>query len=353
MRHPRFYSDITAANRKAAVFVDYQNLHDVICSTLTKQASYPDECISEMIDELARFLADEDRSRVSIAVAFADFSALSGNGSYIQRSLYLQGIEPRFVPDSLHPNAVEMQLLADAVEVVHSRPDVDTIVVLTGNRTYLPLVQQARRRGKQALIACLERAPASEGMQYADDNHLLDAYNFLSESSRRLLAADRASGERAIRRPTESLPARDPADFGEVTDPVQIRTLDIVETHFGQYEEVYLTPLLRKLSELLDEREHDPKTIISELEELGAVRLEKRRGFPYDYTVLIVENEHPDVKRIQEQVLEREDFEDSAGDDDYDDEYYDEYDEDDYTDDLVEDEDDLSDEEPLSEQSLG
>jgi hypothetical protein len=84
-----------------------------------------------------------------------------------------------------------------------------------------------------------------------------------------------------------------------VTNPVCKRTLEILQRYFGQYDEVYLTPLLRKLSEEFDEPESDPKTVINELEQLGAVWLEKRRGFPYDYTVLIIDTEHPDVQTLR------------------------------------------------------
>ena len=79
-----------------------------------------------------------------------------------------------------------------------------------------------------------------------------------------------------------------------------IRALQIIEEHFGQYEEVYLTPLLRKMSDLFDENECDPKAIVSGLEDHYAVRLEKRNGVPHDYTVLILVDGHPDVARVRE-----------------------------------------------------
>jgi hypothetical protein len=61
---------------------------------------------------------------------------------------------------------------------------------------------------------------------------------------------------------------------------------------------------LRKLSDEFEDPTYDPKTVISDLEDAGAVRLEKRRGTPYDYTVLIVERTHPDVQIIARQYAE-------------------------------------------------
>jgi hypothetical protein len=45
----------------------------------------------------------------------------------------------------------------------------------------------------------------------------------------------------------------------------------------------------------------DPKSLVSELEAAGAARLEKRNGYPYNYTVLIVNDDHPDVQDVHEE----------------------------------------------------
>ncbi len=66
------------------------------------------------------------------------------------------------------------------------------------------------------------------------------------------------------------------------------------------------------------------------LQEAGAVWLEKRRGFPYDYTVLLVNRSHEDVLAAMETVpgaqpaddagedYDRGDYDDDAFEDDYD-----------------------------------
>ena len=41
---------------------------------------------------------------------------------------------------------------------------------------------------------------------------------------------------------------------------------------------------------------------MADLEECGAVRLERRKGMPYDYTVLLVNNDHPAVQEVREDV---------------------------------------------------
>lgn len=335
MRYSQPDSEQTRSQaHRAAIFVDYENLYRVLTERLPQRAN-PDEYISEMLDELRRYLLEQNQTQTAHITAYADFGALGSDGQYVQRGLYLQGAEPRFVPASLQDNASEIQLCVDSIDVLHNRPDIHTFVLLTGSRPYLPLVQQFKRYGRETIVASLNPPPATENVQYVEDDIFFDAANLLDQEEReQLRASSGASGSSG--RPKRS----EPVTYVEVTSPGAYRALEIIEEHFGQYDEVYLTPLLRKMSELLDESRFDPKSIISTLEDSGAVWLEKRRGFPYDYTVLIVDEEHPDVQNIQESFYSHGGTSDGASyqDDEYEEDGYEEdgydeydyYDEDDY-----------------------
>ena len=324
---------------RAAVFVDYENLFGHIYSRIGSRGR-PDELINELLDELGRYLVEEVRTQTALINAYADFSEMHGSGQYVQRALYMRGVEPRFVPGALQRNASEIQLCVDAIEVLHNRADIRTFVIVTGDRPYLPLVQQFKRYGCQALIATLAPPPSTDALPHVEDDVFLDAFNLLSDASRRMLASS-SNNNASHQRPAYQKGRPEPVEYVAIEKPGTLRALEIIEEHFGQYEEVYLTPLLRKLSELLDEDLYDPKTIISELEEVGAVWLEKRRGFPYDYTVLLIDSEHPDVAAIQKEAYARHESADDEGsvyddDDDIDDYYvddYDDYDDEDYNDD--------------------
>ena len=105
-------------------------------------------------------------------------------------------------------------------------------------------------------------------------------------------APETASEPKVLERP-------EPVEYHEITDPGALSALHVIEQYFGQYDEIYLTPLLRKLSEVIGDVEYDPKSLISAIEEAGAVWLEKRKGFPYDYTVLIIDQQHPNIAAMQ------------------------------------------------------
>lgn len=350
MRYSPESEKTSAQPLRAAIFVDYENLFSYLHGRIGSRGR-PEEFINELLEELRRYLLEEVRTQTAMTAAYADFSEMHGSGQFVQRALYLQGIEPRFVPMTLQRNAAEIQLCVDAVDTLYSRPDITSIVMVTGDRRYLPLVQQIKRHGNRALIATVAPPPSTDNLPGVEDDVFLNAVNLLSESSRRMLSSSMTHRPAASSASTGSSQYQkgrpEPVEYRTVTDEGAHRALEIIEEHFGQYEEIYLTPLLRKLSELLDEHLYDPKTLISDLEEAGAVWLEKRRGFPYDYTVLLIDGKHPDIEAIQKDLYEREqrgeftrpyneDDEDDYPDDEYiddeDDEYIDE-EEDGYIDD--------------------
>ncbi|MEZ4701615.1 MAG: NYN domain-containing protein [Rhodothermales bacterium] len=327
--HNRHEKSRVGRGNLAAILVDYENLFFTLSERLDSGTD-PHDFISEILDELLRYLTGKDYTQTAVFSAYADFAALKGNGLAIQQSLYRKGIEARYVSTDLHGGAAEIQLCVDAMDLLHTRPDIQSFVLITGNRVQLPLIQHLTRYGRSPLVVVFEPDPDLNRYARLESDVILAAVDLISDAARRQLGAPsggEAARNGASRRPV-SAPVRD-AQHHAVTDAVAYRTLQVIEEFFGQYDEVYLTPLLRKLSEALDTDEPDPKSVINKLEEAGAVWLEKRRGFPYDYTVLIVDREHPDVQQIQAALSDRDTYADdyegaegfAGGEEGYEDEF--------------------------------
>lgn len=285
----------------AAILIDYDNCFHALQGHLSGDLR-PHDVIAEVLRELRHYLRELNQTRPSVVTAYADFDHLSSESRSIQKSLYLLGAEPRFVPTSLQSNATELQLTVDAVDLLHTRPDIETLAILTGDRAYVPLVQHAKRYGCHTFVTTFNTPPPDGSLPNAEDDFFLAAANLLPDELRDAIQQrHRANGQALSDGQYGGMP-KDPTFF-DIEDDEAYETLEIIEEHFGQYEEVYLTPLLRKLSELLHPYA-DPKAIISELEDAGAVWLEKRRGNPYDYTVLLVDDRHPAVLEVRERFLE-------------------------------------------------
>ena len=288
---------------RAAMFVDYDNLHSV----LTSQSSTDQRTSTyafEILDEVRRYLEEGDDTPTILGRAYGAFDTrLKAEEGDVPSRLYRSGFEPKYVSNETQRNASEIQLTIDAAQFLTERSDVQMVVIVTGNRPYLPLARRIREHGRRVLVAAVNPPQSEEAPAIAEDDLYLDARNLLSRESREdLLANAPQNGHSRSRRGAVGNPP--PRRYQELTNPTARRTIDITDEHFGQYEEVYLTPLLRKLSDVLGP-DHDPKALVGELEAAGAVRLEKREGHPYDYTVLILNDDHPDVQDIRSGSVSR------------------------------------------------
>ena len=286
----------TPLTRSAAVLIDYQNLYYYLKHRL-KYPAQPGDSAAEMIENLRAMLASRG-IRLASGFAYADFGGLDEHIRHVQRALYLHGIQPYYVPSTMHRNTTDLQLAIDALSIVETQAEIDTVVLFSGDRDYAPVVQALQAAGRRVIMVSFRGHLSAYLLENTASGEYVDATELLSESAREhLIEEDETRTPEAT---TEFEEAKD------VPYDIDIEALEVIERFFGQYDEVYLTPLLRKLSEEIgDIDDHDPKSLIGDLEDCGAARLERRRGMPYDYTVLIVNGEHPAVIEIKEEMDEQ------------------------------------------------
>ena len=278
-----------AGARQAAVLLDYQNLHHYLKGRVGNGSTA--DLAGLLLRALRDRLASED-TRLVRGRAYADFGGLDDHTRHVQRTLYLHAIEPAYVPATMHRNTTDLQLAVDAVEMRDRHPEVGTYVLMAGDRDYAPVVTALLAHGKRVLVVGFKEHLSPHLLEHTDGGEFVDAEGLLPSNA---LPPEVEVG--AAIEVTEFAPVQDPAY------EIDYDALEVVEKFFGQYQEIYLTPLLRRLSDEIGEVEgHDPKSLVADLEECGAVRLERRRGMPYDYTVLLVNGEHPAVVEVREEV---------------------------------------------------
>ena len=74
------------------------------------------------------------------------------------------------------------------------------------------------------------------------------------------------------------------------------RAIAILIDYFWRHDEVWMGPYLRRLSEEMTHlADFERKAIIGTFTGFGLARAERREGHPNDYSVLILNREHPDV----------------------------------------------------------
>ncbi len=316
-RHSRHHGE----QLHATVLVDYSNLFGCIAETSLSDAD-PDHIALEVVKELQRHVTEHLQLHAVRTVAFANVSPGSTRGHRVTGTWLAAGIEPRFSYASIADESSAVDLAMEAVEVALGATRRHAFIILSGNHWFVPLVQRLQRKGHFVFLAALEAPSHADHLPVDVSDAFLNARFLLDRVAP---SGDHHAGDGHDPDQADALvQTGGPEAVLPIEDDAIRRALEVIEQYFGQYEEIYLTPLLRKLSEVLSEEE-EPKDLITGLEETGVVWLEKRRGFPHNYTVLLVNEDHPDVIDVREEAASDDDadtYDELLFDEDGADEYF-------------------------------
>lgn len=148
-----------------AVFVDFENIY---ISVRNKYDVNPN--FESIMDKCLEY------GRVTIARAYADWYRYPR----ITNALYANSIEPIYVPTYYYDrdqgrtgkaikNSVDIHMCIDAMRTLYTHTSINTYVLITGDRDFIPLVNAIRQRGKQAIVVGVAEAASSHLAQSADE----------------------------------------------------------------------------------------------------------------------------------------------------------------------------------------
>ncbi|MBF9238105.1 NYN domain-containing protein [Hymenobacter sp. BT683] len=335
----------SAASPYAAIFIDFENIYYF----LKNHFQDPPE-LNDYVLDIVRTLREQLHAKgldSLISYAYADFERLA---TAPQGALYLMGVSTRNVLGTDHKNAADMQLCIDALEVMYTRPDIGTFVLVAGDRDYIPLLQHLRRQARQVLVAGFRESVSGDLLQNIGAENFLDARDLLAPESVAQLEKRRADRQRKpddSRRPREQGPALAPdADRTKGATPEagpgaprpagpasarpgttrlldevpefapsqllsidsELRTLAFMLKEFQKLaakqqrpvRELWLGPFMRLLADELPELpDYERRDLLNKLREAGAIRIEKREGEPHPFSVIVLNYSHPNVQQLQ------------------------------------------------------
>lgn len=162
-----------------AIFIDWENTY---ISTVSEYNSKPN--VSAILEKAREY------GRIVSATAYADWT--DGEFRQAPPTLYSNGISPRYISARYFPggksqkrrtNSIDVMLAVECSDFLHSHPQVDTYVLVTGDGDFIPLVSLLRSQGKNVVVL---------GVSEATSYHLIEsADHFVSYAS--LLEEDRAA----------------------------------------------------------------------------------------------------------------------------------------------------------------
>ncbi|MCL6623644.1 MAG: NYN domain-containing protein [Fimbriimonadales bacterium] len=278
----------------SAVFADLENVYYFLKNS---RVADPEGLTSEIVRQTRRWLQEHHQEPCIIMNGYADFDRMK---EVSLKDLALLGMEPRTVMSSEQKNSSDMRLCIDALEVLYTRPEIRTFVLIAGDRDYIPLVQHLQRQARTVYIVAFRGNLSGDLLHIVWEDHVIEATNFLDEDTARILEEEKARP--TVKKLQPVLGTTPQTRFGPpapVEDELTIRCLQVLLEGFGHYPEVYLKPFLEKLNQefpLLANFER--KGLVHKLEIAGAICVEKRSGTPFDYSVIVINWNHPTVKAL-------------------------------------------------------
>lgn len=319
----------SAGSPHTAVFIDYENIHYYIKNNYRD----PPELgtyTAEIIRSLRQNLEGERGLQVIITNAYADFERVGG-GSLSQ--LYLMGIVSQNVLGTAHKNAADMHMCIDLMQLLYTRPDIDTFVLVAGDRDYIPVVQHLKRRGRHVLAAAFRDTLSGDLLEIIGESNFIDIQPLLSEVSLSRLNEHKAkedqkrvelpkiSGPKVVGKislegkvkekpsyrptfnPMPATPTIVPAPsqiITQLSDPLReclMHILNYVEER--RQPEPGITLLLRYLTDEMPQLANwERKELIEQLQYAGSLTVVQKPGMEYNYSVAVINYEHPMVQEL-------------------------------------------------------
>lgn len=322
---------VSRGSHHTAVFIDYENIYYYLKNSYKEPpelSSYTTEIVRNIRLQLEELLG----LQVIVMNAYADFERVGG-GSL--GALYLMGIMSQNVLGTGHKNAADMQMCIDLMQLLYTRADMDTFVLVAGDRDYIPVVQHLKRNGRRVLVAAFRDTLSGDLLEIIGESNFLDIQPMLSEGSLERLQAHKAREDaKRIELPKLASPKvvgkisldtpRDrpqrpvhtggaPQTTTNVPTPSRISTqltpdalqclsliLSFIEER--RMAEPGITLLLRYLTDEIPRLANwERKELLEQLQLAGAITVVQKAGYEYAFSVAVVNYEHPSVVELMNQ----------------------------------------------------
>lgn len=269
-----------AETGEVALFIDFENIR------YGMKNNYAREPDPQMLMAKARKYGP-----VSQAFAYADFTE---HPDYFRRKLEVAGITPRDTPrrspDVAHKSSSDMAMLMDIIDCLLDRPNVNTLILMTGDSDFIRVVARARNRfSKRVIISGVPGSVSGDLIASADAADPVIEADWVVVNP-----PPEPPPFESLLPPSTPLPNSDTSNI----EQQMIRLLDrlaktkpyltflFVKTHaLSPTSQLSLTPL-------------QVDTVMTKFKELGIVRDEVREAEGRTLRLLFFVRDHPLVQQV-------------------------------------------------------
>ena len=318
----------------AAVFVDFENLFASLQNRAELSGQRTRELALSILENLVRRLQEEDCPLV-LGRSYAAFDTFPG--MEVAHDLALMGFDPQYVLVSpAGKNSADVQLAVDVCRVLFRRPDIEAIVIVSGDRDFIPIARQVLEENRELRLVAIPDVASGDLRMRVGGERFWNALDLLPPIARRVgpvpvesVDAAGSAAEHAPQPHPEPEPAAAAAPVaaraavvGHI--PVTWRTtadtpVDALQQKLEQVvdllvrtqirhssQEIWLSPFLKgPMSQHFSGLVHpERRALINELRHRGVIRVEERANqfADHPYSVIVLDEAHPMTQQAMTRV---------------------------------------------------
>lgn len=323
----------------AAVFVDFENLFLSLKNREELSGLRIRELSLGILEQLKQRL-NAEKAPMVLGRSYAAFDTYPG--MEVAHDLALMGFDPQYVlVGHAGKNSADVQLACDVCRVLYRRPDIDAIVIVSGDRDFIPIARQVLEENHELRVVAIPDSTSGDLRMRVGAERFWNALDLIDAEKRTALMGTNGTAPAPVapaplvdETPAPAPPGGEPpaprakaAIVGHI--PVTWRTDELPQdTHLGERlqqcvelilraqvrhgsEEVWLSPFLKgPMSQHFSGLVHpERRALINELRHRGVIRIEERENQYADhpYSVIVLDPAHPMVAAALERTPKRDD----------------------------------------------
>lgn len=317
----------------AAVFVDFENLFLSLKNREELSGLRIRELSLGILEHLKARL-QKDKAPMVLGRSYAAFDTYPG--MEVAHDLALMGFDPQYVlVGHAGKNSADVQLACDVCRVLYRRPDIDAVVIVSGDRDFIPIARQVLEENRELRVVAIPDSTSGDLRMRVGADRFWNALDLIDVEQAPPPAPPAATnGEVAVAGEEPPKPAAAAASAGEPSKaaivghiPVTWRTDELPDDdHVGERlqqcvdlilraqvrhgsSEVWLSPFLKgPMSQHFSGLVHpERRALINELRHRGVIRIEERENQYADhpYSVIVLDQTHPMVVSADDRGVKR------------------------------------------------
>lgn len=327
----------------AAVFVDFENLfHSLKNREELSGQRIRDICLGILERLKARLRLDN--APMVLGRSYAAFDTYPG--MEVAHDLALMGFDPQYVlVGHAGKNSADVQLACDVCRVLYRRPDIDAIVIVSGDRDFIPIARQVLEENRELRVVAIPDSTSGDLRMRVGGERFWNALELLATEAKpapappaaapavaetaeaprsngnghaatdhvAMVSTAEARGRAAIvgHIPVTWRTADELPQDGQVNERLA-QCVDLIlraQVRHGS-DEVWLSPFLKgPMSQHFSGLVHpERRALVNELRHRGVIRIEERANQYADhpYSVIVLDGTHPMAVAAGERLQKRE-----------------------------------------------